>query len=573
MDAQTVFKELFEKYVLPGDHARSDYFGLIYSLLKHKHAFSITAFLETVYDLLQDEIRTNNNAPLTSVTFGTSGWRGKLGKDVNVRTASAVTQAIVNLYHQAEENIHLQKLLGVASFAEAKERGCVLGFDNRFAGPLLAASAASVLQENRIKVHYAGETTTGVLSAAVLELGAAFSINLTPSHNPLEYGGFKYNAADAGPAEAALTQKITDNTRALLDSAQCNDVPEISDAFMQSLEQVRFDSLAIWKGFVQKNRQVHTLDYENVFTEFGKRDDIAVVIDSLHGASRVHVADLFTYGGNVELLRGESDVTFGGIAPEPSSVNMQHVVQSLADKTEQFKLGAIIDPDGDRIRFTDGRTEISMNQFGAMAYHFLHEVRHLSGMAAKTVASSNLANCLASTFGEQVFEPRVGFKEFKPVLGKALVCFEESDGISVIGHTPEKDAYIGLLLALDMVMTTGKNLGEYLRDIEQEFGSFYPDRDGVEVSVQGSDLKAALSKLSTYSTGVEVRVGAENKKISELITIDGIKMIFEDASWLMIRPSGTESKVRFYVESRDKKGTSDLVETAKKMLRDIGLIQ
>ena len=121
-------------------------------------------------------------------------------------------------------------------------------------------------------------------------------------------------------------------------------------------------------------------------------------------------------------------------------------------------MGAIIDPDGDRIRFTDGNVEISMNQFGAMAYHYLHEHKGKRGMAAKTVATSNLANALAAGFGEELFEPRVGFKEFKPVIGRALVCFEESDGITVIGHTPEKDAFIGLMLALDMTLTLKKPL-------------------------------------------------------------------------------------------------------------------
>ena len=108
---------------------------------------------------------------------------------------------------------------------------------------------------------------------------------------------------------------------------------------------------------------------------------------------------------------------------------------------QPLRLGAIIDPDGDRIRFTDGHVEISMNQFGAMAYHYLHEHKGKRGMAAKTVATSNLVNALAAGFGEELFEPRVGFKEFKPVIGRALVCFEESDGITVIGHTPKKDTF------------------------------------------------------------------------------------------------------------------------------------
>ncbi|MEK6201104.1 MAG: hypothetical protein N2A40_01610 [Desulfobulbaceae bacterium] len=271
-------------------------------------------------------------------------------------------------------------------------------------------------------------------------------------------------------------------------------------------------------------------------------------------------------------LRADVDVTFGGIAPEPSSVNMQQVVATLQARPERLKLGAIIDPDGDRIRFTDGNVEISMNQFGAMAYHFLHEIKGKRGMVAKTVATSNMANSLARALGEKVFEPKVGFKEFKPVIGQALVCFEESDGISVIGHTPEKDAYIGLLLAMDMVLTLDLNLGDYLKRIEDEYGAYYPDRGGLAVSAKGEELKALLLRLQKYDVGTVVKVGDVEQYIAEVIDIDGRKMIFEDGSWLMIRPSGTEPKVRFYVESRTAAGAGSLVQAAMAMLMEIGLL-
>jgi len=194
-------------------------------------------------------------------------------------------------------------------------------------------------------------------------------------------------------------------------------------------------------------------------------------------------------------------------------------------------------------------------------------------MVAKTVATSNLANSVAELLGEEVFETKVGFKEFKPVIGKALVYFEESDGISIIGHTPEKDAYIGLLLALDMVVSTGKNLGEIKRELDERYGVYCPDRDGVEVSLQGEELLEALAQLEKYDVGAAVEVGNADKIIKKIITIDGRKMIFEDNSWLMIRPSGTEPKVRFYVESRDPEGTGMLVAAAKTMLSEIGLLE
>jgi phosphomannomutase len=570
--------ELFDRYVKTGSHQESDYFGLIKELIVKKQAEGSDwqEYLDQAYSLLYDEILVNRNSPTEPVTFGTSGWRGRLGKDISVRSVSVVTAAIVELYTTLAVDNSLAPLLGVESCDEARARGCVVGFDNRFAGETLAAAVVEVLIGSGFTVHYAGESTTGVLSAAVMELGAAFSVNLTPSHNPLEYGGYKYNAADAGPAAAPLTQRITENARRLM-SGNAAALPvglNANGKLPESPLLKRCDSLAAWKNLVRKNHSVHGIELDVVIDSFHSRDDIVVAVDSVHGASRLHIRELFAGISSERLLtlRDTADVTFGGISPEPSSVNMKSVVDTLKGRKERLRLGAIIDPDGDRIRFTDGETEISMNQFGAMAYHFLHEYKGKKGMVAKTVATSNMANRLAEVFGEELFEPRVGFKEFKPVIGRALVFFEESDGISIAGHTPEKDAYIGLILALDMVMSSNMNLTEYLENLEKTYGAYYPDRDGVTVQTKGEEMLKILRGLEKYGPGSSIQVGDEQKIIREVITLDGRKMILEDGSWLMIRPSGTEPKIRFYVESRTADGTAGLVRTARDMLAEIGLL-
>lgn len=571
-------KELYHQCNIGKDHAQSDYFSLVRELvrLRNEEGTQWQQYIDQVYGLIMDEIICNENQPVTAVKFGTSGWRGMIGKDLSVRSVSFVTAAILDLYFAVDEEPDLAQYLGVSSLDEARRRGCVLGFDNRFGGEIFAGAVTEVLTGADFTVHYAGESTTGVLSAAVLELNAAFSVNLTPSHNPLEYAGYKYNAADAGPAAAELTGRITRRAQEILTEKGSPlvklDKPVVSPDERDDVQP--FDALATWKHLVRKNRAVHGMDYDGIMADFGRDSDVVVAVDSVHGASRIHIASLFEGIETDRLiqLRDTSDVTFNGIAPEPSSVNMAVVTEALSARKESLKLGAIIDPDGDRIRFTDGYVEISMNQFGAMAYHFLHEGKGKKGMVAKTVATSNLANRLADVFGEETYEPRVGFKEFKPVIGKALVYFEESDGISIIGHTPEKDAYIGLLLALDMVLSCRQNLGEYLAEIEKEYGAFYPDRDGLPVSVQGAELQAALQKLEKYDVGASVNIGGTEQLISRVIDIDGRKMIFEDGSWLMIRPSGTEPKVRFYVESRTASGTEGLVEAARAMLDEIGLL-
>ncbi len=564
---------IVNQHVTPHNHPASDYFAAILALVQLRGqedapGEAIAAELRRLYCLVEDEIKSNQGLPLTPVSFGTSGWRGIIGKDLFNKSIAQVTMAIIGLYLELEEHPDLGADLGVATLAEARRRGCVVGYDNRFGNPILAQEAIELLTTHGFTVYNAGEATTGILSAAVLRLGAAFSINFTPSHNPLEYGGIKYNAADGGPAAATLTNRITANARALM---AANTRPEFAPkpALVQPC-----NALQCWIELVKSGFSKHGLAYEAIVKELAATPELVLAVDCVHGASRVTISALLQHpaGERFHLLRAEADPTFGGIAPEPSTKNMQPLMRYLQSRPEPLKLGVLMDPDADRIRFTDGVDDLDMNQFGAMAYHYLHEGKHKKGLVAKTVATSNFANAIAIALGERVFEPRVGFKEFKPVIAEALVCFEESDGITVLGHTPEKDAYIGLLLALDMVMGRRQNLGDYLRELQAQFGAYFPAKDGVRVSQQGEELRQTLGGLNRHQAGTLLQVGAGEKRVAQLLTIDGYKVIFEDGGWILIRPSGTEPKVRFYVEARTAAEKQELFATANQMLREIGLL-
>ncbi len=570
--------KLSEYFSVSPDDGDNDYFSMLKRVLDKKLAHSLQ---EALYDKIGNEIVSSASPPVQEISFGTSGWRGILGKDITVKTVVQVTRAIIRLYEKIDTDENLRSLLGVASSAEAKRRGCVIGFDNRFAGELLAVQVAKTLVDAGFTVFYAGETTTGVLSAVVLQQKQAFSINLTPSHNPFQYGGYKFNAADGGPAASEITAQITCCARDIVEEEKNASAPDLWSLgeLLDHPKVEAIDSFSCWQEHLACGEAQHGLSLAKITAAARQCSDLFVAVDCVHGASRLHIERLY-YGdtgsdksgqGNLQVLRSAADPTFGGVAPEPSTANMEALVSLLGKRGEKLKLGVIIDPDGDRIRFTDGQTEISMNQFGAMAYHFLHEKSGKKGMVAKTVATSNLANALAKSFGEEVYEPAVGFKNFKPVLGDALVFFEESDGISIVGHTPEKDAYIGLLLALAITLETGQPLGEYLQQIETEYGAYFPARDGIEVSLQGEALQEKLTALEQFSAGSFLQVGTQKREIVDVIDVDGRKMILDDGSWLMIRPSGTEPKIRFYVESRSGAGTKELVETARQMLREIGI--
>jgi phosphomannomutase len=554
----------------------NNYFELVKEIIQHREKYAkdsreyrqLNISLSQVYAYIESEIKTSKERPFATVKFGTSGWRGIIGKDITCHSVQIVTLAILKMYEDLAQSQCLAPDLGVHSLREAQEQGVVLGHDNRFGGELFAETVCNTLTSHGFTVYFAGEATTGTLSAAVLRLQAAFSINLTPSHNPLEYAGFKFNASDGGPASAPVTEQITSNCHALL-------IENKSHTFSGNGDLVRpCDSLRLWNDLVQQNRNIHGIDPQAILERLSQRRDFFLAVDCVHGASRVHMDQLLAglRRDQFMLLRSTADVTFGGVAPEPSSENLRGLTEILGQRQERLKLGVIFDPDGDRIRFTDGITEINMNYFGPMAYHFLHEKHHMQGLVAKSVATSNLANKLAQDFNEEVFEPRVGFKEFKPVVNSALVCFEESDGITIIGHTPEKDGYIGLFLALAMTEETGLSLGEYYRQITAQYGAFFPAKDSVTVSEKGEPLLQKLATLERYKKGHVLNVGGRDKQITAAITIDGIKLVFADQSWLLIRPSGTEPKVRFYVESRTEEGKDELFAAAKWLLGDIGLL-
>ena len=325
------------------DQSACDYFGLISELAKKKEASGLDwqKYINNLYEKVHEEIIFNHGRPGSNVSFGTSGWRGILGKDLFCKSVAQVCLAIVEMYKKPETIKELNDVLGVNSFKEACNKGCVIGFDNRFDGDVLARVAAKVFTGEGIKVFYAGETTTGVLSAAVLHFQAAFSINFTPSHNPLEYGGLKFNASDGGPAASQITSYITKKANSIIDENRLPDNFSVGDHVNENTlaEFEAIDSLRLWQQLVISNSKVHGVQYEKIIKEFEKNKDIVVVIDSVHGASRHHMRKLFndTKSDRLIQLRGEKDVTFGGVAPEPSSENMMKAIVTLQERKEKLK--------------------------------------------------------------------------------------------------------------------------------------------------------------------------------------------------------------------------------------------
>lgn len=492
------------------------------------------------------------------VNFGTSGWRGEIGSEFTVKNVQVVGKAIVKLYQNADAE--MWEALGINSFEELQKRGLVIGHDNRFLGKEFCEAVADQFIKAGVKVYFGGQTSTPEFSAVAEMMGCAAAVNMTPSHNPANYAGIKFNPADGGPAGPEITSVITKLANEIM-------IDHVFEEIPAKLSWEKLDTLTVYEEYLYKKK---TIDFEKVFAllDSGK---ISVVLDHVHGATRGRPNQLLKNASCIEYLRTEDNQLFGGIAPEPSTANLAGIREALAKKTTPLKLGAIFDPDGDRIRFHDGEVEIPMNAFGALAFHYMAAHKKLNGCLAKSVATSNFANIIAEKMGIEIAETAVGFKNFRPYMKsdanpRALVAFEESDGISGYNNTLEKDAEFGLLLALEAMAVTGKNLGEYLEDLYAEFGRLYPERAAFEVdkSLVGAPLIAKVNSIADKApVGSKVKIGDVEKVVKAQLTLDGVKVIFEDDSWMLVRPSGTEPKVRIYTECRDENEKEAMFEAAK----------
>jgi phosphomannomutase len=439
-----------------------------------------------------------------------------------------------------------------------------VGHDNRFLGPEFAREVIGLLQKEGIRTWYAGEAPTPIFSAGIEMLHAACAINLTPSHNPANYAGFKFNPSDGGPAGSEITAPIEEAANRMMRES-------LAPSAVDPGHVVKTDLTDLYIQFISERK---TLDIERI-RAFIHNGDCVICVDNVHGSTRGCVERILGRSDKIQYLRTENDFLFGGIAPEPSEKNMYGVEKVLNESTAGLKLGVIMDPDGGRIRYSDGSMQIPMNYFGAMALHFLHVHKRIRGIVAKSVGTSNFVNAIAEKLGIPVRETKVGFKNFRPCLvstseERAIVAFEESDGISAFNHTLEKDALFGFLLAVEM-MAAGKNLSGYLKDLMDAFGYFYPDRSGISVdpSFVGEPLKQRLSGIAkNYKPGTVITMGSQKRIVKDVITVDGTKLVFDDGSWLMIRPSGTEPKVRFYIEARTEEGKKAMFELAEKMTKE-----
>ena len=462
----------------------------------------------------------------TAIKFGTSGWRAIVADEFTVA------------------NIRLA-VAGIAAYVKTQPEPhrVLMGRDPRFLGESFVAEAARVLAGAGVTpIVIPDAAPTPAIAYAVRTLETSGAINFTASHNPPEYNGIKFSTHDGAPAlpdvtkqiEAAIAGfgdhfKIGDTSRDTFDTA------DVKPAFLKRLDEL-VDLKAIAKS------------------------GIKVVYDPFWGAGRGYSSDLLREAGvAVETVHDFRDVLFGGHAPEPDD----HLLGDCKAKMKEIgaALGIATDGDADRFGIVDGDgTFIQPNYVIALLFDYLVETRGWKNGVAKSVATTNLINALAEYHKVPLFETPVGFKYIGELIiaDKIAIGGEESAGLTIRGHVPEKDGVIAGLLVAEMVATRGKTLGVQLKELFAKVGSFYPVRENFHLT---PEIKAAFTeKIKADPTELGGR------KVSAVVRTDGLKVILEDGSWVCYRLSGTEPVVRAYTEARNEQDMEALKAAAEKFV-------
>jgi phosphoglucomutase len=457
------------------------------------------------------------------IKFGTSGWRAIVADEFTLaNTRRAVT--------------------GIAQYVASQSgaKTVLVGRDPRFLGEMFVAEAAKVLAAHNVTPLIIPEAApTPAIAWAVRQRKTGGSINFTASHNPPEYNGIKYSTPDGAPALPEVTRQIEANIRALGEEAPAS--PQTN---------AQFEEVDVKPDYLKRLGEL--VDFPAI-----KRAGLKVVFDPFWGAARGYSSDtLRQHGIDVSTVHDYRDVLFGGHAPEPDD----HLLGDCKAKMKETGAAIGIATDGDADRFgivdRDG-TFMQPNYIIALLFDYLVETRGWKNGVAKSVATTNLINALAEERKIPLYETPVGFKFIGELINqdKIVIGGEESAGLTIRGHVPEKDGVIAGLLVAEMVAVRGKSLGEQLKQLFDRVGSFYPVRENFRLTPEVKEKFTEKIKTDPAELG--------GRQVSQVVRTDGLKLILSDGSWVCYRLSGTEPVVRVYSEARKESDSAPLSQAAK----------
>ena len=460
------------------------------------------------------------------IKFGTSGWRGIIGRDFTLENLVLVTQAIANYLKKTNQ----------------AKQGLIVGYDTRFMSREFAEMAANILQQNNIPVFLTDrDTPTPAIAFHIIKRHTAGAINITASHNPSEYNGVKFSTAYGGPASAEVTKEIE---------------REIKNV---RLSKVKSSKLNVFNPKPEYIKHVLKL----IDLEIIKKAKLKIVLDCMYGTSREYLDHILNKGGvKLNVLHNSIDPLFGGEAPDTKEKNLTELSNIV--KKNRSHLGLATDGDGDRFGIIDrDGSYISANNTLALILDHLFKTRSYKGGVVRSITTTHLLDAIAKKFNREIYEVPVGFKYVGSTLLEkgAVMGGEESGGMTVFGHIPEKDGILACLLITELVAYHRKSLKEILKGLQTEYGSFYNKRIDIRVCSEKKDAilkrfkKRPLNKFAGLNVIKYLRLKDNN-----------FRFILADGSWIIIRPSGTEPIIRCYIETGTKKALILLENNLKSLM-------
>ncbi len=469
---------------------------------------------------------------MSSIKFGTDGWRGVIAEDFTFANARIVAHAIA-LYVVRNEDAR---------------KGVLIGYDHRYAADRVAAAVAEVIGATGTPVWLADKPCpTPAISYLVRHRGAAGGIVITASHNPYRWNGIKYKASYGSSALPSIVAQIEKELEVVLQKG----VPPLPPR--QDLIHP-LEPRAPYLDALEK-----LVDWERL------RDaKFRFVFDPMHGSAAGLLPALFRRNGiSCDEIRGTRDPRFGGVHPEPIEPHIEALRQAV--RTGKYDAGFCADGDGDRIGAIDrDGSFINPHQIFALLVWHLAGTRDLPGDIAKTFSVTKLIDKLAAKFGRKLHETPIGFKYICELMleQNILIGGEESGGIGSSLYLPERDATVSALFLAELMAWHGKSLGELLAALHAEFGEYHYGR--VDLDLKPGQKEKAIAHFS-------------NGKLSRILDLpvvrredmDGIKVYLGEAGWVMLRASGTENLLRVYSETSRPDTTRRVLEAVTQMVHNL----
>jgi len=466
---------------------------------------------------------------MTRIKFGTDGWRAIIAKDFTVDNVARVTEAVSKYLLKTNPKPTV-----------------VLGHDCRFAGKLFAETAAKVFIANKVKVFMATDfVSTPMISLGAVKYKTGLGVIITASHNPPSYNGYKIKAHYGGPLAPELVQEIEDIIPP--DTIYDLDVISLEEAEKNGLLQY-VDLEKDYISHVEKNFDLDAI----------RNSGLKLAYDSMYGAGQRVMFKLFP---DIYHLHNDLNPGFHGQAPEPIHKNLIEFSEFIKSK-KSISCGLATDGDADRIGLYDAEGNfVDSHHIILLLIHYLVKYKGMKGKVATAFSTSVKIKNMCEHYKLPLEVVKIGFKYICGIMVKedVLLGGEESGGIAIKGHIPERDGIWMGLTIWEYMAKSGKSLKELIQEVYDITGTFWFERNDLYIDEK---LK---QKILTHCTNKTYQ-SFGNYKIIRTEDLDGFKYFFDENSWLMIRASGTEPVLRLYAEAADKKSALHILEEVKKVL-------